>query len=263
MQNGVEMLLTADYHTHTPYSHGKGTVLENAMRAKELGLREIGITDHGFSHIVFGVRRKKVGALIRECREAESITGVRVYAGMENNIRGISGKCDFTEEDYRNFDLFLAGIHVYIHYDKFADWKLGWGSSIRGKLGIKPSASLVKYTTQAYLNAIKNNPIDVVTHVGFRCFCDPVEVAKCCRDYGTYFEISAKKKHLTDEQLEKVAGTGVRFVINSDAHSIDRIGDSALAEEQILRVGIPLSQIENIEGRTPSFRFAEFKRKHF
>ena len=54
------MILTADYHTHTPYSHGKGTVEENAARAKELGLKQIGITDHGFSHLAFGLKRKKV-----------------------------------------------------------------------------------------------------------------------------------------------------------------------------------------------------------
>lgn len=53
------MILTADYHTHTPYSHGKGTVEENAARAKELGLKQIGITDHGFSHLAFGLKREK------------------------------------------------------------------------------------------------------------------------------------------------------------------------------------------------------------
>ena len=39
------MLLTADYHTHTPYSHGKNTILENAAVAKAKGLKEIAITD--------------------------------------------------------------------------------------------------------------------------------------------------------------------------------------------------------------------------
>ena len=34
------MHLTGDYHTHTIYSHGKGTVMENAVRAKEIGLKE-------------------------------------------------------------------------------------------------------------------------------------------------------------------------------------------------------------------------------
>ena len=35
------MLLTGDYHTHTIYSHGSGTVLDNALAAKEKGLKEI------------------------------------------------------------------------------------------------------------------------------------------------------------------------------------------------------------------------------
>ena len=38
------MKLTSDYHTHTPYSHGKNTVLENAKAAKAKNLKEIGIT---------------------------------------------------------------------------------------------------------------------------------------------------------------------------------------------------------------------------
>lgn len=48
------MQLTGDYHTHTIYSHGKGTVLENALQAKARGLREIAITDHGFGQMAFG-----------------------------------------------------------------------------------------------------------------------------------------------------------------------------------------------------------------
>ena len=256
------MELTADYHTHTPYSHGTGTVLENAERAKALGFKEIGITDHGFSHIVFGVKREKVPALIRDCKEVEEQLGIKVYTGMENNIRGVSGLCDFTQADYENFDLFLAGIHIYIHYEHPSDSKLGWGGAFHDKLHLKPPAALVKDTTKAYINAVKNNPIDILTHVGFRCFCDAVEVAKCCRDYGTYMELSGKKKHLSDEELDKVAATGVRFVFNSDAHSVSRVGDTALAMEQVLRVGIPLERIDNIDGRSPAFRFTEYKKKH-
>lgn len=254
------MQLTADYHTHTVYSHGKGSVLDNAIRAKQLGLTQIGITDHGFSHLAFAMKRKDIPALLRDCKAAESITGIRVLAGLENNIQGLSGKCDFTEADYENFDLFLAGIHVYVRYEHAKDRKLGIPSMLRTKLSVKPSASLIKYTTQAYINAVKNNPIDVITHLNYRCFADAVEVAKCCRDYGTYLEISSKKSHLSDEELQRVAATGVRFLINSDAHAIERVGDAALAETQIERAGISLSQIDNIEGRTPVFRFAEYKK---
>ena len=57
------MLLTGDYHTHTVYSHGKGTVLENALRAKEIGLQEIAITDHGFEQLAFGLRHRRYRSL--------------------------------------------------------------------------------------------------------------------------------------------------------------------------------------------------------
>ncbi len=255
------MNLTADFHTHTPYSHGKNTVLENALRAKEIGLAAIGVTDHGFSHCLFGLRRKEVSSLVGECRAAERETGVRVLVGVESNIRGLSGKCDLDERDYENFDLYLAGVHIVIKYETWSDSRLGWGGWMRDKLKVKPSARAVRDATTAYLNAVKKNPIDIVTHLNYQTHADAVEVAKCCRDYGTYLEISAKKSHLTDEELAAVAATGVRFVIDSDAHSADRVGDCALASEQIERVGIPLSQIDNIEGRMPSFRFAAFKQK--
>lgn len=254
------MKLTADYHTHTLYSHGKNTVMENAERAKELGLSAVAITDHGFSHAMFGVKRKETQSLLKDCREAEQATGIKVLAGMECNIRGVSGLTDFTEEDYRVFDIFLAGVHVMARYETFSDRKIGWRGWWLTQLHLKPSASLIKYTTQAYINTIERNPVDILTHLNFQCFSDVVEVAKCCRDYGTYIEISSKKQHLTDEELDKVVQTGVRFVINSDAHRIDRIGETTLAEEQIKRVGVPLDRIDNIGGRLPAFRFAEFKK---
>ena len=36
-----------DHHTHTIYSHGKGTILDNVRVAAAKGIRSIAITDHG------------------------------------------------------------------------------------------------------------------------------------------------------------------------------------------------------------------------
>ena len=80
------MILTADYHTHTPYSHGKNTVFENVAKAKEIGLKEIAITDHGFSHIVYGLRRKETAQYISDCQQAEKEYGVKVLVGITSSI---------------------------------------------------------------------------------------------------------------------------------------------------------------------------------
>lgn len=254
------MKLTADYHTHTTYSDGKNSAAENAVAAEKAGLSAIAITEHGYSHIFRGIARKETEAWLREVHEADKLTRVQVLTGIESNIRGISGLCDLTEQDYENFDVYLAGIHIVIRYEHARDRKIGWGGWFRRTFGVKPSDSYVKDVTRAYINAIKNNPIDIITHLNYQTFADALEVAKCCADYGTYLEISSKKPHLTDDELAKCVDTGVRFVVNSDAHSVDRIGDTKLAEEIIARVGVPLDRIDNIDGRLPNFRFAEFKK---
>ncbi len=257
------MLLTGDYHTHTVYSHGKGTVFENAVQAKELGLKEIAITDHGFEQMAFGLRHKKLDQLIKDCKEASALTGINVLVGIEANLCDEEGRTDLQKENYKDFDVYLMGIHRFVKFSRVRDFgRMFIQNSIYTTFHLKPSKALIKYNTNAYINCIKKNPLDAITHLNFLCFCDVVEVAKAARDYGTYIELNAKKVHLTDEELCEVRDTGVRFIINSDAHSVDRIGDTKLVDELLTRVDIPRNRIDNIDGKIPTFRFREFKERN-
>ena len=256
------MLLTGDYHTHTPYSHGKNTVMENVRAAAEKGLREIAITDHGFNHLLFGLKRKRLGDLRREIEEAKAKTGLNVLMGMESNLISLDGRTDMQESDLQYFDIYLFGVHVVLKYASLGDaYNLMFKNYLAYKSG-KPSEELIKNTTRAYVNAVKNNPVDILTHINYKCFCDVKEVAKVCADYGTYIEINTKKTHITPQQLNDMAAVGVRFVIDSDAHSADRVGDTLIAEKLLSEASVPMDVIDNIEGRRPSFRFAEYKKLH-
>lgn len=257
------MILTADYHTHTPYSHGKDTVLQNARAAEKAGLKEIGITDHGFNHLLFGLKRKNLPDLRDEIEEAEKLTGVKVLMGMESNLISVDGDTDMRFEDLQHFDLYLCGIHEVLKYKSFSDMKRIMISNYTAyKLGKKPSQNVVDDTTKAYINAVKNNPIDILTHINYKCCCDLREVAKCCADYGTYIEINTKKRHISAEEINLMAEMGVKFVIDSDAHSADRVGDTEIAEELLATANVPADRIENIDGRLPKFRFTEYKAKN-
>lgn len=257
------MILSADYHTHTPYSHGKNTVAENALRAREIGLKQLGITDHGFAHLAFGMKRKAVPDLVKECRRASEETGVEVLVGAEANILGESGRCDLTAADYADFDLFIAGKHVFVAYENLSAWTHYFGGNfLADKLRLKPAKALIERNTRAYIRAIKNNPVDIISHLNYTCFADAVEVAKCASDYGTYIEINTKKTHLSDEEWQNIVDlTACRFVIDSDAHSADRVGDTALADGLLSRVAFPLDRIDNVGGRTANFRFRAYKNK--
>jgi putative hydrolase len=256
------MILTADYHTHTPYSHGKNTVLENAEAAKKIGLKQIAITDHGFNHLLFGLKRSRLADLRGEIIEAEKLTGVKVLMGMESNLISIDGSTDMTAADLDNFDIYLCGIHEVLKYKSFGDMRdIMLANYFAYKIGKRPKQKIIDKTTEAYINAVKNNPIDIITHINYKCCCDLVEVAKVCAEYGTYIEINTKKRHVSASELDMMSATGVRFVIDSDAHSSDRVGDTKIAEEILKDVTFPLEQIDNIDGRLPKFRLAEYKKQ--
>ena len=256
------MKLTADYHTHTVYSHGKGGILDNALVAREKGLLEIGISDHGFSHPAFGLTKRKVPKMRRECDLATEETGVKVNLGIESNIIGVDGVVDLKPSMYDYFDVFLAGIHKFVMYKINSVFPLAIPDLINSYIKKKDvPKSLIKTNTKTFVSVIKKNPVDVITHINFCCFTDPVEVAKVASDYGTYIELNAKKTHLTDEELYNVLKTDVKFVISSDAHSPNRVGEISLVEKLVERLNIPKERIDNIDGRLPKFRFKAFKEK--
>lgn len=262
MRWGVLMILTADYHTHTVFSHGKGQIIDNAVMAKEKGLKAVGISDHGFAHPAFGLTKRKIPKMRALIDQAKSQTGVDVLLGVESNIIGTDGTCDLKPDMYDHFDLFLAGIHKFVLYKFKSIFTLFLPDLYHTYFAKnKISESVVKENTKTFINTIKNNPVDIITHINFCCFCDPVEVAKVASDYGTYIELNAKKTHLTDEQLYAVVKTGVNFVIGSDAHTPDRVGEISLVEKMLERVDIPKERIMNIDGRLPDLRFKAFKER--
>ncbi|HBS59627.1 MAG TPA: histidinol-phosphatase, partial [Firmicutes bacterium] len=90
------MKLFADYHTHTKYSHGTGTIRENVEAARAKGLEQVAISDHGPANPVLGVGGPRVLLDIKQ--EADYYDGryddIRVLTGVEANIVGSDGKLD-------------------------------------------------------------------------------------------------------------------------------------------------------------------------
>ena len=248
-----------DYHTHTTYSHGKGSVMDNARAAAAKGLKQIAITDHGLSHIIFGVKRKELPKLREDCDAASKATGVLVLVGMENNFNSFSGTLDATNDDLDKLDIVQGGYHKAgrspTAKDEFA---FQIRNMMRSFCSKSPKKLMVK-NTDAYLKLIDNYELDFVGHLNRDIRADALTVARYAKTKGTYIEINSKRLTLTDGELEKMTEEGVLFVCNSDAHSPERVGDMSLAESVIERLHIPYEQIGNL-GKFPEFRSQNYKR---
>ncbi len=255
------MVLTSDYHTHTVFSHGKGKIIDNAIAAKEVGLKEIAISDHGFAHPAFGVTAAKVPKMKELVKDASEKTGVKVLLGIESNIIGTDGTVDLKEKFYDDFDVFLAGIHKFVLYKFGSIFSLAIPDLFHTYLKSKSvPKSVIDTNTKTFINVIKNNPVDAITHLNFCCFANAVEVAKAAADYGTYIELNSKKVHLTDDELSDIlAKTNAKFLISSDAHSPSRVGEISLVCDMVKRLNFPLDRIVNIDRKIPDMRFKAFK----
>ncbi|TLM99921.1 PHP domain-containing protein, partial [bacterium] len=86
----------ADYHTHTTYSDGRGSVRENVEAALARGLEAIGITDHGPKNIGAGVAKAETYLAIKN--EVRALAGeyekINILVGAEADITGVDGSID-------------------------------------------------------------------------------------------------------------------------------------------------------------------------
>ncbi len=248
------MILLGDYHTHTKYSrhgHGKGSVLENASVAADKGLKQIAITDHGFNHQCYGVRRKDIPDVQEDILNAKEVTGVDILLGVEANLISRNGDIDVREEDYEFLNLLLMGHHRMVKMDKFKDTvTLNYVNMFASPFA--PSRERLNRNTTAFLKALDKYPIDVITHLNYGFPTDTLAVARMAKQKGTYVELNGKRINFTDQELEIMASEGVKFILNSDAHSPDRVGECNNGINTIFRLGIPLSQVVNID-KIPKF----------
>ena len=53
-----------DYHTHTTYSHGKGSIEDNVKAAVDAGLSALAFTDHGPGHLSYAVNRENLRVML-------------------------------------------------------------------------------------------------------------------------------------------------------------------------------------------------------
>lgn len=244
------MVLLGDYHTHTPYSHGKGTILDNAFSAKEKGLKEIAITDHGFGHIKYGMKPADVVPMRKEIEIAQEKTGVKILLGIEANFISADGTIDLTKDQLDLFDIILCGFHYAAKPKTFCD---AVGFFLPNYSPFAPTKRHIQRNTEAIMRALDKYPIDVITHMGYACPVDYAALARHCRDCGTLVEINAKHKNFCDEHLLQMQQDKVKLIVNSDAHRPERVGECNYGLNMLTRLNIDPNLVVNVD-KIPTFK---------
>ena len=242
------MRLFGDYHTHTTYTHGTSTIEENVQQAETIGLKEIAITEHsynGFNHIKPG-DLPKIKADIDNIRDKYD---VKILLGIEANLISEYGDIDIADEELKELDVVILGYH------KASKMKLSQfiKFALPNKLRRKPTNKQIERNTQAYINAMDKHRINILAHLGYaNCAVDCVRLAKECAQRNIYIELNGKRINFTREDIAGMIATGVKFIVNSDAHKKVNVGKNSMAFNLIEKYNIPLEQVANVD-KLPKF----------
>ena len=250
--------LIGDYHTHTVYSsgfreqgkHAIGTIRSNAEAALDKGLKEIAITEHGPGHYLYGVRKKRIPIIrdeINRLNEEFVPKGLKILLGVESNLVGIDGTLDIDEEFLKYTDILLMGYHYGATPRRIVD---GLGLYVLNPISKIMNLGREKakeINTKAYIKALSKYPITMISHPGSKAVVDIVEVAKEAYKYGTALEISSKHSQLSVESIKLLLDMDVVYMVNSDAHRPEDVGNVDNAIRKAKEANLPLHRIKNIE----------------
>jgi len=240
--------ITADYHTHTRFSHGKGTIEENVEAARRRGLKKIVISDHGFRHIGIGMSVRDIDKIRYEIERVSSkYKDIEVLMGVEANLIGIDGTIDIPWQYIKDFDIILMGFHKAVYPASIRDgWRLFFQNGLAAVFP-KNREKLRRQNTEAMINAIERYPIRIITHPGAKIDIDTQMLAKYAAQKNVALEINSSHGFMTVEYVKIAMKEGASFVINSDAHHPSKVGIFDKGIEIAKKAGLRPEQIINAE----------------
>lgn len=233
-----------DYHTHTTFSHGKGSIEDNVKAAAAAGLASIAITDHGPGHLTYGVKRKNFPVMREEINRLKPMyPDVEIYLGVEANVVSMGNHLDVSDDELKYFDFILGGYHYGIP----GGYCVGNWLDAHGMMPESVGRKLLVKNTDMTVRALYENDLKILTHPGDKGRFDIAEIAKACAATDTLMEISTWHAHLTVEEIRTAAKEDVKFVISSDAHTPDRVASFHGGIDRALEAGLDIGRIVNIE----------------
>ncbi len=196
--------IRGDLHTHTDLTDGLASLKDMIAAAAERGYAYYAITDHAPNLYMQRMTDAKMLAQREQIRKLDGKhRKMRLLHGTELNI-GPDGDVDWPEEFLAGFDLCVASVHDHFKQNRTEQ-------------------------TRRLVRACENPAVSIIGHPTTRLLgkrpgidADFDEVFAACARTGTALEINAHPERLDlgDEDILRARRHGVKFSINTDAHSV-------------------------------------------
>jgi DNA polymerase (family 10) len=202
--------LRGDLHTHTDLTDGVASLETMADAARRRGYEYYAVTDHAPDLIMQRMTDEKMLAQREQVRAltAQLTGGLVLLHGTELNI-GPDGSVDWDADFLAGFDVCVASVHSHFEQSR-AEMTRRFVAACEN-----PHVNVIGHPTARRMG--KRPPVEV----------DFGELFRACARTGTALEINASPQRLDlpSDHIRAARDAGVRFAIDSDAHSVSDLGN--------------------------------------
>ncbi|RME55571.1 DNA polymerase/3'-5' exonuclease PolX, partial [Candidatus Woesearchaeota archaeon] len=202
--------IKGDLHMHTNYSDGFNTIEEMIKAAKQLGYEYINLTDHSPTETVaHGLNVDRLNERNKEIRKvAKKVKGIKVFIGSEVDILK-DGSLDYDDSVLKKLDIVVASVHRNFKMSK-------------------------EKMTERIVQAVSNKHVKILAHPMTRKLnerepitFDVKTVFDECIKNNVAIEINSQPKRLDLDfmHVKQAKEMGAKFVINTDAHSVNQLNN--------------------------------------
>ena len=199
--------LRGDLHSHTDLTDGVSSLEDMVAAAAGRGYEYYAITDHAPDLVMHRMTDEKMLAQRAQVRRLGASSRMTLLHGSELNI-GPDGSVDWPPGFLAGFDICVASVHSHFGQPR-------------------------REMTRRFVRACENPYVNVIGHPLTRAIgrrppvdVDLDELFAACARTGTALEIngSPHRLDLPAEHVRRAKEAGVRFAVNSDAHSTVQLG---------------------------------------
>lgn len=239
--------IKSDLHMHTTWSDGAYTLEEMAEAAVLKGYDYIAITDHSKSlRVANGLTEARLREQQQQIKELnKKYEGkLHIFSGVEMDILP-DGRLDYEDDMLEELDFVIAAIH-----SSFSQTEAQIMHRLETALR-HPKVRLIAHPTGRIIGRREGYRVNVE------------RLIELAAETGTALELNANphRLDLSAEWLKKGKEKGVKFCINTDAHSLDMLDDlptgvsiakkAWLSPEDVINTYSLASFIEFLKAKTP------------
>lgn len=210
-QNGFEMEIKGDLHSHSLWTDGIHSIEQMAQAAEKRKYEYLAVTDHSFSmHVAHGLSESQALSQIQKIREFNKCHKLKLLAGIEVDILS-DGTLDYSNEVLSQFDFVIAAIHSHLN-----------------------QAPLDLYNRLE--KALSNPFVNILAHPTGRLlgrpgvlFCerepyqiDIQSIINLCKKNNVSLEVNCfpERLDLSEKNARMAIERGVKISLGTDAHSL-------------------------------------------